>query len=419
MAVGVISFILVLLLVSPPVLSATDSSLSIVEGRFGDSVTLPCDGSARHLPGDQLDVLWKTDQKTVAHYSGGELVVEGSHFSGRVTFPTERILRRDFSIDISSIKSSDEDKYECVVDNVYLKDVQLKVLPPHFSRPLSVAVNDSVTLPCYGGVNKYEPDKLFVQWERGGDLVLKISSEGLTYGPKYEGRVSVSPDWRDGNFSLSLSVTGLCDSGVYQCSTDQKHNVTSVLLELKDYEHFKSVSLSLGEPFSLSRPEEPVNVIFSKGGTFHKVSLCPTDMELRCEPKYKNRTEWRNNTLTMLNVTSDDVGTYTVIFSENCVISRAYSLNVIHSDNHTYVFILLLICLPILILLAAGVVGVYVRKRKQTIYICGSFLSCWKKDDSPLQEKNPESVRTSDATGQKQSPESIQLLKITEQEQCN
>ncbi|KAJ8272065.1 hypothetical protein COCON_G00109240 [Conger conger] len=429
MAVGVISFILVLLLVipsvSPPVLSATESSLSIVEGRFGDSVTLPCDGSARHLPDDQLDVLWKTDQNTVAHYSGGKLVVVGSHFSGRVTFPTERILRRDFSIDISSIKSSDEDKYECVVNNVYLKDVQLKVLPPHFSRPLSVAVNDSVTLPCYGGVNKYEPDKLFVQWERGGDLVLKISSEGLTYGPKYEGRASVSPDWKDGNFSLFLSVTGLCDSGVYQCSTDQKHNVTSVLLELKDYEHFQSVSLSLGEPFSLSLPEEPVNVIFSKGGTFPKVSLCSMDTELRCEPKYKNRMEWKNNTLTMLNVTSDDVGTYTVIFSENCVISRAYKVNIIPSVNsQAYVFNLksaLLICLPILILLAAGVVGVYIRKRKQTIYICGSFLSCWQrnKDDSPLQEKNPESARTSDATGQKQSPESIQLLKITEQEQCN
>ncbi|XP_061103015.1 CXADR-like membrane protein [Conger conger] len=236
MAVGAISFIIVLLLVIPsvssPVLSATDSSLSIVEGRFGDSVTLPCDGSARHLPDDQLDVLWKTDQKTVAHYSGGKLVVD-SHFSGRVTFPTERILRRDFSIDISSVKSSDEGKYECVVKNEhYLKDVQLKVLPPLFSRSLSVAVNDLVTLPCYGGVHKYEPDKLFVQWERGGDLVLKFSSKELICGPKYEGRVSVSPDWRDGNFSLSLSVTGLRDSGVYQCSSDQKHNVASVVLEV-------------------------------------------------------------------------------------------------------------------------------------------------------------------------------------------
>ncbi|XP_061102602.1 cell surface A33 antigen-like [Conger conger] len=392
MAVGVISFILVLLLVipsvSPPVLSATDSSLSIVEGRFGDSVTLPCDGSARRLPDDQLDVLWKTDQNTVAHYSGGELVVVGSHFSGRVTFPKERILRRDFSIDISSVKSSDEGKYECVVNKDYLKDVQLKVLPPRFSRSLSVAVNDSVTLPCYGGVNKYEPDKLFVKWERGGDLVLKISSEGLTYGPKYEGRVFVSPDWKDGNFSLSLSVTGLCDSGVYQCSTDQKHNVTSVLLELKDYEHFQSVSLSLGKPFSLSLPEKPVKVTFSKGGTFPKVSLCSTDTELRCEPKYKNRMEWKSNTLTMLNVTSDDVGTYTVTFLENCVISRAYKVNIIPSVNsQTYVFDLISTLL-FFILLAAGV-GAYVYVRK--INICGSFLSCWQrnKDDSPpLQDKN-------------------------------
>ncbi|XP_061100296.1 uncharacterized protein LOC133130067 [Conger conger] len=376
MAVGVISFILVLLLVipsvSPPVLSATESSLSIIEGRFGDSVTLPCNGSAHsHLPDDQLDVLWKTDQNTVAHYSGGELVV-GSHFSGRVTFPTERILRRDFSINISSVKSSDEGKYECVVKNEhYLKDVKLHVLPPRFSRPLPVAVNDSVTLPCYGGVNKYERDRLFVQWERGGDLVLKINSEGLiSYGPKYEGRVSVSPDWRDGNFSLSLSVTGLCDSGVYQCSTDQKHNVTSVLLELKDYGRFQSVSLSLGEPFSLSLPEKPVNVTFSKGGTFPKVSLCSTDTdEFRCEPKYKNRMERKSNTLTMLNVTSDDVGTYTVIFSENCVISRVYKVNIIPSVNkQTYVlekYAISLICLVIFILLAAGVVGVYVRMEKK------------------------------------------------------
>ncbi|XP_061103027.1 uncharacterized protein LOC133131651 [Conger conger] len=340
MGIGVILFNIASLLV---IISTSSEvySPSVVEGSLGDSVTLPCDGSAYSgLPDVQLDFLWQTfDWKKVAHYSQGDYIV-GSDFSNRVKFDTEKIRRGDFSITINSVESSDQDTYVCVWrkgrnDQKFLSDVVLHVLKPH-PKSFSVAVNDSVTLPCYGGVNKYEPDKLFVQWERGGDLVLKISSEGLTYGPKYEGRASVHfKRIRKGDFSLSLSVTGLCDSGVYQCSTDQKHNVTSVLLELKDYGHFQSVNLRLGKPFSLSLPEEPMNVIFSKGGTFPEVSLCSTDTELRCEPKYKNRMEWKSNTLTVLNVTSDDVGTYSVIFSENCVISRAYSLNVIHSNTAT------------------------------------------------------------------------------------
>ena len=75
-----------------------------------------------------------------------------------------------------------------------------------------------------------------------------------------------------------------------------KMSVPSVLLSLlsSDYGHVTPADLSLGMPFPLSFPEEPMKMIFSKDGTFHEVSLCSTDtQEFRCEQKYKNRMKGR------------------------------------------------------------------------------------------------------------------------------
>ncbi|XP_064193475.1 T-lymphocyte activation antigen CD80-like isoform X1 [Anguilla rostrata] len=358
-----IALLLVIPSVSPPV-----SPPSVVKGVFGASVTLPCDGSAyRGTPEAQLDVLWQTPEgKKVARYSRGDHSV-GIHFEGRVTFPTERIRQGDFSIDISSVTFRDEDSYECVwkgPDERGLKDVRLYVLKPSIPNHLSVPVGDSVTLPCYGQINKEAPQKSFVQWKRGDELVLKYGLGEVTYGPKYDGRASVSSERiQKGDFSLSLSVTGVCDSGVYQCSTDQNQNVTSIVLELKDYRHYKSVSLSLGTPFSLSLPKEPVKVVFSKEGTLPKVPLCSVDTGgFKCEPKYRVWTEWKN-----LTVTSDDVGTYTVIYSWNCLISHAYGVNIKHDNNNYYWFFLLI---PIVVIVVVCIVCIRIlcvqRKRKKS-----------------------------------------------------
>ncbi|XP_064193464.1 uncharacterized protein LOC135255781 isoform X1 [Anguilla rostrata] len=325
------------------------SSLSVVKGEFGASVTLPCDGSAyRGTPEAQLDVLWQTPEgKKVARYSRGDHSV-GIHFEGRVTFPTERIRQGDFSINISSVTFRDEYSYECVwnkgPNEKGLNDVRLYVLGPPIPKSVSVPVGDSVTLPCYGQINKEAPEESFVQWKRGDELVLKYGLGEVTYGPKYKGRASVSSDWIQGNFSLSLNVTGLRDSGVYQCSTDQNQNVTSVILELKDYRHYKPVNLSLGMHFNFSLPREPVKVVFSKEGALPREPLCSVDTDgFECEPIYKSRMERKSSTLTMLNMTLDDVGTYAVIHARNCVIIHAYRVYITSPNNNLkYLWILII-----------------------------------------------------------------------------
>ncbi|XP_064193468.1 matrix remodeling-associated protein 8-like isoform X3 [Anguilla rostrata] len=342
-------------------------SPSIVKGEFGASVTLPCDGSAfRGTPEAQLDVLWRTsDGRKVAHYSRRVHSVDVG-FQGRVTFPTARIRQGDFSINISSVTFRDEDLYECVwnkgPNEKGLNDVRLYVLEPPIPNHLSVPVGDPVTLPCYGHINKETPKESFVQWKRD-ELVLKHSSDEVTYGPKYEGRASVSSERiQKGNFSLSLSVTGLCDSGVYQCSTDLNPNASWVVLELKDFGNFTPVSLDLGMPFSLSLPQEPVKVIFSKEGAFPEVPLCSVDTgDFKCEPKYKSRMERESNTLTLLNMTLDDVGTYTVIHSRNCVINRMCRV-IIKNSNNDQNLLFLKIFIPIVVLgVACIILGVFMH----------------------------------------------------------
>ncbi|XP_035275527.1 uncharacterized protein LOC118228259 isoform X2 [Anguilla anguilla] len=371
-----IALLLVIPSVSPPV-----SPPSVVKGVFGASVTLPCDGSAyRGTPEAQLDVLWQTSEgKEVARYSRGDHSV-GIHFEGRVTFPTERIRQGDFSINISSVTFRDDYSYECVwkgPDEKGLNDVILYVLKPPIPNHLSVPVGDSVTLPCYGQINKQAPEESFFQWKRD-ELVLKHGSDEVTYGPKYEGRASVSSERiQKGDFSLSLSVTGVCDSGVYQCSTDPNQNVTSVVLELKDYLHYKQVNLTLGMHFNLSLPREPVKVIFSKEGALPKEPLCSVD-DFKCYPKYKSRMERKSSTLTMLNMTSDDVGTYIVIHASNCVIIHAYRVYVTSSNNNNNNNLMYL-CLPLLTVITIAVICV--------VY-CGLAKNKKKQKNSKCEEKN-------------------------------
>ncbi|KAJ8285296.1 hypothetical protein GJAV_G00025220 [Gymnothorax javanicus] len=183
MGTGAISFCVAWLLVSPAVFS-----LTVVKVKFGDSVTLPCNGSAfRGSSGGQLDVLWRmpesVDVRKVARYAHGEHSV-GVHFSNRATFRMERITDGDFSLTINPAMFSDEGFYECMWhpgqnDQVFLMDVRLYVLRPPVPVSISVHVNDLVTLPCYSHLNKWAPEELSVQWKRVSGLVLKLSSGQL------------------------------------------------------------------------------------------------------------------------------------------------------------------------------------------------------------------------------------------------
>ncbi|KAJ8339694.1 hypothetical protein SKAU_G00343270 [Synaphobranchus kaupii] len=318
------------LLVIPSVLQAV-ASPSTVKGTFGDSVTLPCNGSAyRGSTEDQLDVLWQTAEgKKVARFSRG-VHSAGLRFEQRLTFLTENIRRGIFSIAISSIAFSDEDAYQCVWSKgqdseKFLSDVKLQVSAPSFLKSQSVSPGDPVTLPCYGHVAKVPEDKLFLQWRKGDELVLQLSSGEFTFGGIFSERASMSLDRiQQGDFSLSLSVTGVADRGTYLCSTDRNQTVTTVSLKVKD--HRAQVILETGMDFNISVPRVPLMLYFFKSGS--DVLLCELLVDYaRCKSDH-HRVAFKDGTLQIRNVQPSDGGRYTMRERYNDIIIKEISLRV-------------------------------------------------------------------------------------------
>ncbi|GLD64632.1 uncharacterized protein AKAME5_001616800 [Lates japonicus] len=59
-----------------------------------------------------------------------------------------------------------------------------------------------------------------VRWERDGELVLELdwSTGKIRYGARFQGRASLSPDWKsNGDLTLSLKRVRLEDAGIYIC----------------------------------------------------------------------------------------------------------------------------------------------------------------------------------------------------------
>ncbi|KAJ8272064.1 hypothetical protein COCON_G00109230 [Conger conger] len=329
----------------------------VFKKKMGDSVTLPCDGSAYTGPrADQPDVLWQTAEgEKVAHYSHGTLSVS-LLFEQRVTFPTDRIRHGDFAITISSLVLSDEDTYQCVWSKgekgeKLLHDVKLYVLEPSFLKNQAVAAGDPVMLPCYSRVpKKAREDELFVQWKKGHDVILKLTSGEFTYGRNYTERATMSLERiRQGDFSLSLSVVGPHDKGTYQCSNERNQTISSAGLTVSDHQNW--VVVETGSTFNLSLPRVPMKLFFMDDGT--EVLVCKKLwIHAKCEPAYSDRLVYKQGTLLMHRVNPRDEGRYTVREYYHGVFIKEVHLKV--SNDFPLVFymcsLLLSVCLIALVM---------------------------------------------------------------------
>nr|XP_015194883.1 PREDICTED: uncharacterized protein LOC107076046 [Lepisosteus oculatus] len=179
-----------------------------VSVRFGDSVSLPCDGSAyRGTPEDRIYLRWKTPQLLVYELSRGHLYT-GPGFENRAEVSREKIREGNFSLTLHHPSFSDEDVYECAfkkeINNLMiLGSIRLNVTAR--SEVLTLLSGDSLTLPLHTA----EPVE--VMFDPGGSAqspAVLLSSAGLP-GPGYEQRV-----WVRGG-SLTLRSLTPADQGSY------------------------------------------------------------------------------------------------------------------------------------------------------------------------------------------------------------
>ncbi|XP_066580861.1 uncharacterized protein LOC136772071 [Amia ocellicauda] len=120
------------------ILSLCCALSSAVSVTAGDSVTLPCDGSAHT---HTVQVYWQTPGRLVCESSSGRCEAR-TGFEGRVEF-TGAVESGDFSLTIHSTQLSDEDLYECfrvsaAGQSMFLGEVRVRVLTPQSCRVWSL-----------------------------------------------------------------------------------------------------------------------------------------------------------------------------------------------------------------------------------------------------------------------------------------
>ncbi|MBN3317937.1 CD4 protein, partial [Atractosteus spatula] len=167
------------------------SALLSVSGLYGDTVTLPCDGSYyRPTPEERKIVQWETADHYVLEFNRG-LNLTGPGFENRAELSRERIRDGDFSLILRNVTFSDEDIYECQFVNdrserKFLGGVKLTVLG--HEENISLSWGDPLSVPLHtqqaaldSTVISYSSRlKAWVQ-----DQVLKISSVRAEDGGTY------------------------------------------------------------------------------------------------------------------------------------------------------------------------------------------------------------------------------------------
>ncbi|XP_069054837.1 uncharacterized protein [Lepisosteus oculatus] len=299
-----------------------------VSVRFGDSVSLPCDGSAyRGTPEDRIYLRWKTPQLLVYELSRGHLYT-GPGFENRAEVSREKIREGNFSLTLHHPSFSDEDVYECAfkkeINNLMiLGSIRLNVTAR--SEVLTLLSGDSLTLPLHTA----EPVE--VMFDPGGSAqspAVLLSSAGLP-GPGYEQRVWV----RDG--SLTLRSLTPADQGSYTVRDLQGNTISTAIVTVEARRD--NVTLKTGA--SLSVPlftGEPVEVLFDPVGSGDWTSVCSVqNSTASCVPQYRDRVSVDNQELRLQELRASDQGSYTVRDLQGNTISTAIVTVEARRDNVT------------------------------------------------------------------------------------
>ncbi|XP_066580497.1 uncharacterized protein LOC136771854 [Amia ocellicauda] len=284
---------------------ALSSAVSVtVSVTAGDSVTLPCDGSAHT---HTVQVYWQTPGRLVCESSSGRCEAR-TGFEGRVEF-AGAVESGDFSLTIHSTQLSDEDLYECfrvsaAGQSTFLGEVRVRVLSREESAFLSCGQPLSLRLYSRAAVTVW-----FNPAGAGASLpVCAVEGGTVTPDPAYGPRVSGQEQ------EVTLSALTFTDQGSYTV-LDSQSRATISTVNVTVTAHRDSLTLRSGAALSLRLfTAEPVEVLFAAAGEGASVSVCAVERGAasRPGPGYEHRVSVQSGSLTLRSLTAADQGNYTV-----------------------------------------------------------------------------------------------------------
>ncbi|XP_066579885.1 uncharacterized protein LOC136771464 [Amia ocellicauda] len=280
-----------------------------VSVRSGDSVTLPCDGSAyRGTPEDQIYIKWQTVNQRVYEFVYGKSY-PGPGFEDRAEIPMERIRQGDFSLTVDNTSSSDGEIYECFCER---KGSQLQFLG---NVRLTIAGREESSSVSYGqplSLRLYSRASVRVRFNPAGAgaslPVCAVDCGTVTPDPAYGPRVSGQEQ------EVTLSALTFTDQGSYTVLDSQSRETISTV-NVTVTAHRDALTLPSGASLSLPLYSPgPVEVLFfGKGG---ESSLSVSSVEnitlFSPGPGYEHRVSVQNGSLTLPLLTAADQGQYTV-----------------------------------------------------------------------------------------------------------
>ncbi|XP_066543200.1 uncharacterized protein LOC136711102 [Amia ocellicauda] len=238
------------------------------------------------------------------------------------------------------------------------------------SAPVSVRVGDSVTLPCDGSAYRGTPiDHIYIKWETVNQRICEFSLGKLFPGLGFENRTEVPLERiRQGNFSLNLQHTLFSDGGTYECRSEGERKqlivIGSVHLIVTGRE--ENTSVSYGQPLSLRLySRAAVTVRFNPAGAGASLPVCVVEGgTVTPDPAYGTRVSGQEQEVTLSALTSTDQGTYIVLDSQSRKTISTVNVTVTDSRDSTGLVIGLVIALLVLLVLLAGAIVYYMKKRE-------------------------------------------------------